>query len=871
MRSSWILAPALLAAATLVGCADEPTSATGGDARVVFASEFSFSGMAAGLPIEAIRLTPTFHPDGGAAGAPHVEDDFGPNDPTFEIDARIDLGGRDSALVVVLIEMLSIASGDSVVEWSAQVGPVHVAANEVTEEQTPVVLIRGPIENQFVDSIFVSGPEFMYAGTTHDAWAEVHTSGNSHTVVWSSSNEGVITVEPVGDTITLQAVGGGEAWVRGGAGMHTDSFQVFVEETVAGPAAAVVVYPDSATMIVGSTRAWGVFAFDSLGIGVSADIAWTSLDAGIATVSDAGVVSAQALGRARIVASADGIADTAIVHVQDLPEGVDLLWQGGVVGAETDWFTADNWSPARVPTASDVIYVPSGILYWAELTANAEVGGVMGDTLGGFSLDIGNNTLTVHGDVLAPYVYGDSLGRVVMTAANATIAAYYLPGLELRGNVTLVGDLGIYGDLVIDRSAGGTAHLELGSTHYAAIYGDLSVIDGSIGIRTDSTTFEESAMYVEGDALFDGGDIRTTFTGGQLDVGGDFTVTATSCNAFNPAGGVVELYSDTSSVSLGCPGRTSNHFHELWVYSAGTGQRVLELLSDVSVVSEFYFDAGQSRILGNGYTLDLTTGSAYDVTLDNAYIEITIDAADGYFYADSIAFANMGSAIRPQATYTHPGGCAGCYVDAWIHFDPTSSGPYLEVIDPVANGDSVVVYMGVNPGDGPARTVTTGEATVHWAGVPYYLFAWAGSGQTGPELQALPDSLMVQVVDFGVEPIAGTTVDWTVTVGDGSVNPTSSVTDAGGFAATQFTLGSLNFPTQEVAATIAALPADSAFFFGFPAPAGAPERTAAPASARMAVPTPINRPALRRPHSDWPTPRTPPTAPDTPGRAGERR
>jgi hypothetical protein len=359
---------------------------------------------------------------------------------------------------------------------------------------------------------------------------------------------------------------------------------------------------------------------------------------------------------------------------------------------------------------------------------------------------------------------------------------------------------------------------------------------------------------------------------GNIDIGGDFIVTG-ACGAFAPAGGDLSLISDTALVSMSCAGPNGNRFHDLFIYDANNVGRVVELGSDIYVSNELYLDGGDwTTVLGNGHTLQARYGSAYLVTFDHTFVEVVNLTDLDYFYADSVIFTGMTGETRPQVTYTSPGDpCNSCYGDVDVRFDPTSSGPYIHVIDNVANGDSVVLYMENNPGDGPARTVTTGEAAVHWADVPMDLVYWSGSGQSGPQHQPLADSLIVEVVDYAFRGVTGATVDWAVTVGNGTVSPTTSTSDSLGFAMTQFTLGDSIITSQQVIAVSPVLPGDTIFFDAFPffgaPPAGVSARTTDSEPADR--PTPRAAPA-RRPLDERRTMPPAPVRPAPPTNGRER-
>ena len=870
MRFTRFLVPSVLAAA-LAGCVDEPVATIpAGDARVVFASGFSFSGMDAGLPIEAVRLTPTFYPNGGAAGQPRrVTVDS--NDEEFEVDAIVDIGDQDSADIRILVELLSTASGVDVVEWSGEVGPIRVIADETVTQHELVEMIRGPIENRGVFAVDAFGPSFMMLGTSHPAHAFASSEGTGEpTIIWSSSDPDVVEVDPVvGDSVELFAHGAGTVWIFAGAGTQTDSFQVFVDDVEAGPVAAVHVVPDSTVMVPNSSRTLFAFATDSLENPVPATFAWSSLNESIATVSSTGVVTAHALGFTQIVVSANGISDTADVNVQPLPPGVDIVFVGGTIGSEFDWFTADNWSPARVPTPTDVVYIPTGT-FFVELDGDTEIGGLIADSLGGYTFDIRESTLTINGDLIAPFIFGDSSAQVVMAGNSAILSTIAVPSLTILGDVEVHESAYVYGDLTVNGSTGG-AFFDIG-TAFVVVQGDFTAQNATVRLVEDDSTFESGGLFISGNANIDGGNWSTTIEDGSIDVGGDFIVTG-ACGTFAPAGGDVALISDTATISMSCPAPNGNRFHDLYIYEETSVGRLLELQSDVYVMHEFYLDGGDGTLVdGNGHTLQARFGSAYWTTFDNTFVEVvSIDQFD-YFSTDSIVFTGMTGATRPQVRYTHPGdACFSCYDPVDVYFDPTSSGPYIEVIDNVANGDSTVVYMANNPGDGPARTVTSGEAVVYWADVPYHLLYWSGSGQTGAQHQPLPDSLKVELVDFAFNGVSGATINWIVTDGNGSVSPTTSTTDSLGFAATQFTLGDSINTTQQVIAVAPSLPGDTVFFEAYPFFGSPPAGTTARATNddRTDRPTPRAAP-VTRPLDERRTMPQPPARPDRPTTGRER-
>ncbi|MGH9258470.1 MAG: Ig-like domain-containing protein, partial [Acidimicrobiales bacterium] len=77
----------------------------------------------------------------------------------------------------------------------------------------------------------------------------------------------------------------------------------------------------------------------------------------------------------------------------------------------------------------------------------------------------------------------------------------------------------------------------------------------------------------------------------------------------------------------------------------------------------------------------------------------------------------------------------------------------------------------------------------------------AGNNQEALVGQLVAGALRVVVRDAGNAPVRGATVDWVLTVGDGSLSAASSKTDGAGAAQTRLTLGSTSGP-RVVTATV---------------------------------------------------------------------
>ena len=90
-------------------------------------------------------------------------------------------------------------------------------------------------------------------------------------------------------------------------------------------------------------------------------------------------------------------------------------------------------------------------------------------------------------------------------------------------------------------------------------------------------------------------------------------------------------------------------------------------------------------------------------------------------------------------------------------------------------------------------------ATATAAGLPNALLIISGNNQIGSPGAPLPDSLRVLLVDQFGNGVSGVAITWSPATGSGTVSPTTSTTDANGFAATRWTLGNTRGPVTVIA------------------------------------------------------------------------
>lgn len=147
-------------------------------------------------------------------------------------------------------------------------------------------------------------------------------------VAWSSLNAAVASVNASG-VVTAQA--NGSASIVAVAGGAADTVSVTVQQV----AASVEISPDGATLdAIGATTQLGAVVRDGGGQTIAgASVTWSSLDEAVATVSAAGLVTAESNGGAQIVATSGAVADTVSVTVQQVAASVEISPDGATLDA----------------------------------------------------------------------------------------------------------------------------------------------------------------------------------------------------------------------------------------------------------------------------------------------------------------------------------------------------------------------------------------------------------------------------------------------------------------------------------------------------------------------------------------------------------
>lgn len=267
-----------------------------------------------------------------------------------------------------------------------------------------------PNDPEPVGSVLLLPPsDSVRIGETRQLEVQVFDAANSRLqgrrVHYSSAEPAVATVDTNG---VLRGVSVGTvlitATVEGKAGNST--FRVIV------PVNRVAVAPLTGDIPLGSSRQLAANVLDAAGNAIPGrPVTWASSNSAIATVSVTGLVSAVALGRVTITATAEGKSGTSTIDVVDpvatvriTPAGPQTLRIGGKVqltatplniagqpltGRPVNWFSS-NPNVASVSSAGEVTAVAVG-----QVTITAEIESRQGQTAVSVTLiPVGTVTLT---------------------------------------------------------------------------------------------------------------------------------------------------------------------------------------------------------------------------------------------------------------------------------------------------------------------------------------------------------------------------------------------------------------------------------------------------------------------------------------------
>lgn len=143
-------------------------------------------------------------------------------------------------------------------------------------------------------------------------------------------------------------------------------------------------------------------------------------------------------------ATPGGFVQTSNGAVVNWPVIGTVTWTGAV---STDWNTAGNWNPARLPTATDSVVIPNNVTTWPTLTGHVTVGAMFEDgrlTINGGTLQVtramagnsGVNRITQLSLATDSLIVGGTLGAVVSSLGNGGVV---VAGGDITGSTNLTG------------------------------------------------------------------------------------------------------------------------------------------------------------------------------------------------------------------------------------------------------------------------------------------------------------------------------------------------------------------------------------------------------------------------------------------------
>lgn len=182
-------------------------------------------------------------------------------------------------------------------------GPTELSPQEPPPAPVPSLIVISPV-SVTLDAI---GQDAALAASVYDQNNAVMSSA---IVIWASGDDVIATVNTTGQ---VTAVGNGITTITATSGNASATVNLPVMQMVH----VIAIEPQMAILsAIGETVQFTATVLDRNKQPVaSVAVAWTSTDAGVATVDDQGLVTAVNSGAARITASHGGFAATAQVEV----------------------------------------------------------------------------------------------------------------------------------------------------------------------------------------------------------------------------------------------------------------------------------------------------------------------------------------------------------------------------------------------------------------------------------------------------------------------------------------------------------------------------------------------------------------------------
>ncbi len=521
---------------------------------------------------------------------------------------------RSGAAVSTVLCLLALACSSTPTQPDPDPDPPAVASVVVTPDSTSIEV----------------GSTQTYAASTRDA------SGNTlsgRAITWTTADAAVATVSATG---VVTGVGSGTTTVSATSEGVTGGATVVV---VPIPVASVDVAPDSVSLNVSETVTLSATTLDGSGGALTGrTVTWTSTDVAVATVDGvSGLVTAASAGSTSVVATSEGVSDTAVVVVVDnsLPVGYTKVWRSDA--SDTDWSNAVNWLPAGEPTEADTVFILAG--------ANQPLLG-KADTIAGFgqemgsAVDVGANTLMVSGDVLAD---GNGIvGSGTLELTGSGVLQGTVPRLSVVSSYALGGPTGVTGTLTVSDSGVLTV-----AGQALAVGGSMSIQSGGLLVMTDAA----DEVDIDGHVTFGGASTAGTMTAGTLRVAGNFTTLGSSVQSFQASGTHRTVLDGAApqTVSFFFPGVTldRSYFNDLELAGGDvTMASNMEVNGDLTMLNPTSLTGDEGLVAWGA----LTTPAGSDVSPTRVALGGDYTIA-GTFSPQEAVFFGTGQLIPPTLDY----------------------------------------------------------------------------------------------------------------------------------------------------------------------------------------------------------------------------
>jgi hypothetical protein len=593
LRTPLALLAAAIAVASCLG-GDSPTDEGGSATAQVVLQPALIPSPADGsaLPVNRIRTRVVREADGVLLREQQF--DVSPSATSWAIDVDVP-AGDEPTVVVIYLALLNVATdGTESVQFSGRTPPTSVIAGEQLTG-VDADLVRGPLSNLSVTAVTIgSFPDTLFVGSSGPLAATVTTFGSqAPETFWTSLDSAVLTL--VDSVATGVAPGTGQ--VVASAGAFADTVDIVV---IVPPVDSVRVLPDSADVIVNGTRTYTVQLRDSGGNLLSGRaVFWSTTDTNIATVTQAGVVNAVALGTTRVRAESEGRFDEAVVRVVPVPVRSVLVSPDSAVvqaGSTTTYTAQTRDSIGGVLTGRTIAWT----------TGNSAIAAVNPNT--GLVTGVSAGTTTVR--ATSEGVFDEATVRVTAATGGGPVNTW-LPGSGVWDNPAKwsLGRLPIAGDTV--RFTPSTAYvvamnvdatvarvvidsgitLDVGdrqlSIDGAATGPDLDVLPGGRleirdGTITTTNVRNEGAIEVDGDATILTTSIEQSSLGSIL-VASDWVLTTNA----------VDIHS-AGAITVESGGALLMGPNTIFTYQGGT-------ISDSGVL---FFTPGSELVLQANLSID---------------------------------------------------------------------------------------------------------------------------------------------------------------------------------------------------------------------------------------------------------------------------